>query len=386
MLLANFVLLANNMSCLLPIAASEINLFSEGGVTTREFIKVPRFPKFNTYESCALWIYTTETKLDYFNTENYTNHYTLYTSADSIVLVLTETTLQWRDTDAILDFHVIKPTKSSRTSSGKWDISFDKIEYSNKKPSNFSSYHLHSCGEWLFFDSGLVLNGVKCNLNDKCTKYNLVYLELHPPDSFYLKQNPAVKPVEGKKTIDLSNLGNQAFIPPNNSTSTPYSNISQSNQTSNTTQNPFNPQNNQTPHTSSQNTQTSTTSSQSTQTSDTSSQSTQTPNSTSNQTAYTSLQNNQIPNTNIFSTATLPISMVSQINKIIPVKQVNNINIPKIRLQNIIPSLYWFTARSNELEKSDISYFRATLKSNLPLNVLQNTRFNSSISDLFGNI
>lgn len=333
------------MSCLLPIPASEINLFSEAGVTTREFIKVPRFPKFNTYESCALWIYTTETKLDHFNTEHYTNHYTLFTSVDSIVLVLTETTLQWRDTDAILDFHVIKPIKSSRTSSGKWDISFDKIEYSNKKPSNFSSYHLHSCGEWLFFDSGIILNGIKCNLNDKCEKYNLIYIELHPPDSFYLKRNMVVKPDEGKNIIDLSNLGNQTSNKPNNINSS--NNPTQDSNTSNNTQ---------------------------------------TPNTT--QIPSTSLKKNQTqtPNTSIFSAATLPSSMVSQINKIIPVKQVNNINIPKIRLQNIIPSLYWFTARSNELEQSDISYFRATLKSNLPLNVLPNTRLNSSITDLFSNI
>lgn len=176
------------MSCLLPIEANEINLIRENGLTIREFSKIPTYPEYNTYESCALWIYKTPTKLNYFETKYYRNHYTLYKSADSIVIVMTETSLIYTSTDAVLTFHVIKPTTASRVFENKWGISFDKIEYSKERPNNFSNYHLHSTGEWWYFDNGVVLNGVSCLL-DEPVESVLIYFELHPPALFYVKLN-----------------------------------------------------------------------------------------------------------------------------------------------------------------------------------------------------
>lgn len=282
------------MSCLLPIVANEINLIRENGLTIREFSKIPTYPEYNTYDSCAFLMYKTDTKLNYFDTKDYRNHFTLYVSGDSIVIVLTETTLIHTSTDVALNFHVIKPTSASRVFEDKWSISFDKIDYSKERPNNFSCYRLHSSGEWWYFDHGIVLNGLSADLNSDI-KSVFIYFELHPPDSFYMKLN-------NKPSVSFLN------------------NLNLSSLKANTESNP-NSNNDTTPRTSE---------------------------STSNESI----------NKNIFTVSSLPDIFASRVNKTLNLKQTNNTVPIKGKLQNIIPPLYWFETRAKELETSNIEYFR----------------------------
>lgn len=302
------------MSCLLPITANEINLIRENGLTLREFSKIPTYPEYNTYDSCAFLMYKTKTKLNYFQSKFYRNHFTLYRSEDSLVIVLTETTLIHSSTDVELKFHVIKPITASRVVEEKWSISFDKIEYSKDRPRNFSCYKLHSVGEWWYFDHGIILNGLSSELNEAVESV-LIYVELHPPDSFYIKMRN-------------NNNHSKSFLNSINVQNIPKTTTEDDVITKNVDQNPSISKN---------------------------------INSTENKTTNSS---------HLFTVSTLPDIFASRVNKTLNLKQTNNTIPIKGKLQNIIPPLYWFETRAKELETSNIDYFRTHSNITLSLNSL----------------
>lgn len=294
------------MSCLLPIPANEINLIRENGLTIREFSKIPAYPEYNTYDSFTFLMYQTKKKINFFHSKNYRNHFTLYISGDSIVIVLTETTLIYTGTDVTLNFHVIKPTLASRVFEDKWSISFDKIDYNKERPNNFSKYTLHSSGEWWFFDRGVILNGLSANLNSEIESI-FIYYELHPPDSFYMKLN-------NKQTTSFLNNLSSVQVKPQETV-----NFLNLNQTSTNSSNNI---------------------------------------------------SNDSKNSNIFTVNSLPDILSSRLNKIVNLKQTNNTVPLKGNLQNFIPSLFWFECRAKELESSNIDYFKTHSNITLVLNNL----------------
>lgn len=163
------------MSALLNIPADKIDLMAEYGVNTRIFSNSPMVYIAKTYKSALFLVYQATKLLPKYR-KNYTNHFTLFTSNDTVVLVTAETSIIHPSVDAILNYYVIKPTASKRVSRWHWCISFDTIEFSNKKPDNFIGYTLKSSGEWWYYDRGMILNGYSTT---DCPTSLFIYMELH---------------------------------------------------------------------------------------------------------------------------------------------------------------------------------------------------------------
>lgn len=170
------------MSALLPVSERvyELNLCAEHGYTYREFKRSVRVYQSSDYKSALFLVYVTYRNRLPWRKTPYRNHFTLYRSADSVLVVRSETTLRFQDHDAALHYDVLTPTESYRaTTACDWTVSFDKIDYSNRRPS-FVTYSLVCSGEWWYFENGVVLNGVTAYEKDAACGNMFVYYELHP--------------------------------------------------------------------------------------------------------------------------------------------------------------------------------------------------------------
>lgn len=172
------------MSALLRAEATEINLFAEYGYSARDFSKQPRVEVRSEYKSCLLLVHHQSRALPN-RRERYRNHFTLFHSNDSILVVRAETTLIHNDNDAVLLYDRIRvsPNRDDRmrASLDNWDVSFDRdIDYSNARPDRFGEYELVGSGEWWFFDRGVVLNGATAYARDVDCLALFAYYELHP--------------------------------------------------------------------------------------------------------------------------------------------------------------------------------------------------------------
>lgn len=183
------------MSALLPIEALELNLNAEYGYTSREFSKVPNVYVSDNYKSCLILAYHQMNKIEN-RIKDYRNHFTLYRNDKSIIIVRTETTFVHTDNDAILIYDVITPSENIankyRSSFKNWDVSFDKITYSGKKPETFVGYTLIGSGEWWFYDNGIILNGISgYKRNEQCQSI-FIYYELHVDHKITLPSNESL--------------------------------------------------------------------------------------------------------------------------------------------------------------------------------------------------
>nr|WOJ45414.1 GrBNV gp23-like protein [Apis mellifera nudivirus] len=174
------------MSALLALSAQTINICAEYGFSNRNFSKRPRYISAPEYVSALMLVYKHAGKILPHRHDNYRNHFTMYRGKRDILVVRSETTLVFRDNDAILMYDRIEPsteqTNRFRTNHEYWDISFDReITYYNQRPNSFVDYTLVCSGEWWFFDRGIVLNGIT-SYNPGCETTSLfIYYELHPP-------------------------------------------------------------------------------------------------------------------------------------------------------------------------------------------------------------
>jgi hypothetical protein len=170
------------MSALLDVPARTMNLNAEYGYSARSFNKCPYVRQASSYASVLMFVYRQEAPIPH-RMYPYRNHYTLYASADTVMVCRTATTMTYDDeNDAVLLYDVFRPTKggrdSFRASTGSWVVSFDRIEYSSVRP-NLAGFELLSHGEWYYFDGGIVLVGVSnANHGEKCYS-TLMYYELH---------------------------------------------------------------------------------------------------------------------------------------------------------------------------------------------------------------
>uniref|UniRef100_A0A0C9RBD3 UBR2_1 protein n=1 Tax=Fopius arisanus TaxID=64838 RepID=A0A0C9RBD3_9HYME len=172
------------MSALLQVATKEINLCAEYGYSTRNFSKRPRVIVSNDYKSCLFLVYSQKAPLPNRLTD-YRNHFTLFQDKDkTLVVVRSETTMEYRDNDAVLLYDVLtvvdEEEERLRSQKGSWHVSFDRITYSNERPASFANYELVCSGEWWFFDKGIVLNGVTKYIKDTECLSMFIYYELHP--------------------------------------------------------------------------------------------------------------------------------------------------------------------------------------------------------------
>lgn len=169
------------MSALLPIEASELNINAEYGYSSRTFSKVPMVYQSHDYSSCLFLVYQQPEVIEN-RKSNYRNHFCLYVNDKSIVVARTETTLYHLDNDAIITYDYITPANSLedryRSKYKNWDVSFDKISYSNECPS-LVGYRLICSGEWWFYDKGVILNGLTVYESKHMCMSIFIYYEFH---------------------------------------------------------------------------------------------------------------------------------------------------------------------------------------------------------------
>lgn len=319
------------MSALLAIDTSEINICAEYGYNTRHFDKRPRVIVSDNYKSCMFLVHQQTENIPN-RKEKYNNHFTLFRSVDTIVIVRTETTMVYRDNDAVLLYDVItlssNITDRFKAEKNSWAVSFDRITYSNEKPI-FNNFELISSGEWWFFDKGIILNGITKYVKDQECLNIFIYYELHPkfivrstsmnfanPWNF-MNNNTITHPQPHGTTIE-NNTNNT--LPKQPSSTLPFSySVNATNDNANLSTN-----------------------------------------ATSN-TASSNTENTPIPNNsqNSFHTSTLASTILPMLNAASrPIISKNDtIDAPDVRYQAVIPTLYWLTTRAEELTKSDISYF-----------------------------
>lgn len=220
------------MSAFLPIEAKKINLCADYGFSSRVFNDVPNVYRTVNYKSCLCLKHSQEEILPN-RIDQYRNHAGVYVNDTHVVIVLTETTIILPDNDAILEYYVIKPTTSFRGEYGKWEISFDEIDFSAEKP-NFilEDYKLIVSGEWWLFDRGVIINGVSAydpDPDSKCLSI-LIYFELHvdhtitiPSSDAIMSLNPIIQVTYNNPTSSNTQLSNNTDTPslhPSNQTAT----------------------------------------------------------------------------------------------------------------------------------------------------------------------
>lgn len=201
------------MSALLAIPAQKINVCAEYGYGNRNFEKRPRYLSAPNYTSAMLLVYRQDEPLPNRHAK-YRNHFTLFKSARDILVVRSETTLVFRDNDAVLLYDRIAPSRSSadrfRATHEAWDISFDRqIEYSNQRPCSFVDYELVCSGEWWFFDRGIILDGVTRYVPDEASTSMLVYYELHTPSLVKLPCEASAIPPAANTALTPNNNNTQ---------------------------------------------------------------------------------------------------------------------------------------------------------------------------------
>lgn len=190
------------MSALLAIDAVEMNLCAEYGYSSRGFSKYPLVYQSNDYRSCLFLVYRQSERIEN-RLQNYRNHFTLFRSDTTIIVCRTETTLIHSDNDAIITYDVIMPSAAVcdrfRSKYKHWNVSFDKIDYTNKYPS-FVGFSLVCSGEWWYFDRGVILNGLTGYEEDTSCESMFIYYELHidyllqlPSESNVISMPPVIK-------------------------------------------------------------------------------------------------------------------------------------------------------------------------------------------------
>lgn len=175
------------MSCLIldREGSKELNLYSNIGYNTRQFNDYVRVPIRNKTDS-SFFIKWNSGSCKLPNRKNpYRNHFKLYSNKNSIIIVRCESTLIFKDTNAILNYEVIECLDDyklySSYDSNLWEVSYDRIKFSNQLPprNELATYYLQYTGEWWFFDKGIILNGIGSVTNiGKPTNNAFIYYEL----------------------------------------------------------------------------------------------------------------------------------------------------------------------------------------------------------------
>lgn len=197
------------MSALLPIDAIEMNLCAEYGYSSRKFSKYPMVYQSDNYKSCLFLVYTQYEPINN-RIKEYRNHFTLFRNNNSIVICRTETSLIHIDNDATINYDIIKMSINikDRIRSNykrKWDVSFDKIMYSNAYP-NLVGYSLVCSGEWWFFDRGIILNGLTCYEENKPCQSILIYYELHIDSTIKFPSNDSIVAMQPSFSVKCVNV------------------------------------------------------------------------------------------------------------------------------------------------------------------------------------
>lgn len=366
------------MSCLLNISANKIDMGTEYGYTTRQFAKTPRVPVTDNFKSCLFLFYKQHAAINN-RIKNYRNHFNLYTNRkNTIIIVKTETTLIIPDNNSILTYDTLtlsdKEADRFRTNnigyaSNNWDVSFDRITYSAKKPESLSKFELLISGEWWFFDKGVVLLG-KTSFVPRMTCLNvLIYYELHPRYRVFpsLPFMSSIKPPWSKFSQTEDFFNSHGPLP--DIASDPLKNLNPFSFNIDTSAKNFSLGNgNFANKTTALN-------------SEINEKSQETTNNTSPNTAANSPENsgqngddnnNSSSNNNEASAAQRYTELSSLNSKILPtinstfspfITKNDKIEYPNIQYKAIMPSLYWFHERERELMNGNISYF-------LPVNKL----------------
>lgn len=371
-----------------------LDLHKEYGFSNRTFSKQIRVPIAKKYITALFMVFETERSIRN-RIENYRNHFTLFksTTTDSIVVIRVETSIKHVDIDAVLMTDHITVTKSAKSGDAcNWVISYDEIEYSSETP-NLTDYRFICSGEWWYFDRGVILNGISAfSLDDPTVTSTFIYYELHPDYTDYFNNcsgNGGIRfpalggiPASISSTTDLINFNMrtvtpfmaQFFGPPrpisvqqNNLFSTSSSGWQRPLPSSSSLPiypNPFNSPLFQPPPPP----PSSTFDEEQQQTSSSPQEVTTTPSppplttTTTTTTTTATTNNNNAP-----SSTTTPISFrtytpqpISRI--VIPGNLItsNNVTLPiqnPDKSMSVVPSIYWFAERKNELCDNDISYF-----------------------------
>lgn len=328
------------MSALLPISEGvyELNLCAEHGYTYRNFKRAVRVYQSADYKSVLFLVYATYKHTLPNRKTPYRNHFTLYRNADTVVVVRSETTLRFQDHDAALQYDVIKPTESYRatTTECDWTVSFDKIQYSNTRPS-FLSYTLVCSGEWWYFENGVILNGITAYEKDITCGHMFIYYELHP------KYNIVTPLSQNYRTSAQTRLLSMATA----SSSLPSFLEGRTEQRQQPNLNP----------------PTTTTGSQAATTTTTTTTAATTP-SCNPRTQLCSFLTNRNAHTadsgfNVIQATTLNSNIAPIVNALArPIIQTNDAQeVPDLDTKTVVPSMFWFVQRSKELNAKCISYF-----------------------------
>lgn len=161
------------MSAFLKVDAFTIDMYGVDTNYCRTFTKTVNVIESNDFQSCLVLYFKTNKVVLPNRIKMYNNHFCLYVSDTSILVVLCEAKLS-----SSLKFFSITPTECYRWSNEQWDVSFDDVEFSSKPPRSFSDYILHSHGEWWYYDNGYILNGKRFSLNTRPHQV-FIYIELH---------------------------------------------------------------------------------------------------------------------------------------------------------------------------------------------------------------
>ena len=302
------------MSALLNLPAVAINLNAECYYSARSFQRVPEVFFAEDYRSCMFLVYTNDRITLPNRMKNYRNHFVLYSDGRSLLLVRTETTLVYEDNDAVLTYELIIPsdtvTDRYYTCRKPWSVSFDRISFSNKRPGSFIGYRMVCSGEWWFFDKGFVLNGTTSAIttNSDCVpcKSMFIYFELHR--NYKISRN---RPI-----VDEPHMNHLA-------SRIPETDDEKTDKSKNTDKSDDGPQ----------------------------------------QRKRAKLDSVKLPEdvitesdkiSRFVSTITSKV-MSTQLRQ--PAVRNDETEAPVIKYMTVLPSLYWFNARAQELDRGDISYF-----------------------------
>lgn len=192
-----------------------ITLNRETGTSGRSFNGKIRVSRNKTYQSVLILSYFNDAGQQRQNDDDdgneyivfpqfpnrvrpYRNHFCVYTGLDdSVLIVRSETTLRYEDHDAVLQYELLKLSNDSlltATCRKRWIISYDScLSTSTKRPDDFLNYTLCCSGEWWYFDTGVVLNGIhgksSCLIYyEPYDKYELV--RRIKPSAFTVQQLP----------------------------------------------------------------------------------------------------------------------------------------------------------------------------------------------------
>jgi hypothetical protein len=201
------------MSAILNLTLTKpLDLLGEAYVEARTFLPSPYVILTSNFDR-LLWLNFTSTKPIPNRKISYRNHYALYTYKTSLLLVWTETTLDYgKANDAVLNYYNIEcqAEESLTNKISQWSVSYDHVSVSYKKPLNFTNYNLHSSGEWWYFDRGFILNGIVDS------EYTFNYFEFHTtkpqeiitekPFTFFPLNQNAFKPTNSPINIKQEKL------------------------------------------------------------------------------------------------------------------------------------------------------------------------------------